>query len=110
MKKLALILMLLILPSIAQAQQYNNVTTLICGWQGRTWEYFKLNGSVKRGNLEIPEWTVTKITRHTNSIEVRLDHPNGDIFYIDFNNGWPCKVETRRILVQPESDSFNPAD
>ena len=110
MKRLALILMLVMLSSVVQAQQYNDVTTLICRWQGNTWEYFKLNGSFKRGNLEIPEWTVTKITRHTDSIEVRLDHPNGDIFYVDFSDGWPCKIETQRNLIQPESDSFDPVD
>ncbi len=110
MKRLALALMLLMLSSAAQAQQYSDITTLICRWQGNTWEYFKLNGPFKRGNLEIPEWTVTRISQRTYSIEVRLDNPNGDIFYVDFNNGWPCKVETQRTLIQPESDSFDPVD
>lgn len=111
MKKLALVLTLLMLSSTAQATtHYEETTTLFCKWSDDYTETFTLNGArAFNGNIH-EGWTVKRISQLKYSIEVRLDGPEGEILYIDFNNGWPCRVETRLKPIQPESDNFNQID
>lgn len=111
MKKLALVLMLLTLPFAAQATtHYEDTITLFCKWSDDIVETFILNGEWMSAGYIHEGWTVKRISQRKYSIEVRVDGPKGETVWFDFNNGWPCKVETRRKLIQPESDNFNQID
>ena len=113
MKRLALVLMLLMLPLAARATtHYEETTTLFCKWSDKVVESFTLDGprmsSMYRNRYR--GWTVKRISQRKYYIEVRLDGPNGETLWIDFNNGWPCRFETRHKPIQPESDNFNQID
>jgi len=111
MKKLALVLMLLTLPFTAQATtHYEDTITLSCKSFGEVIETFVLDAEWSIGGYIHEGWTVKRISQRKYSIEVRVDGPKGETVWFDFNNGWPCKVETRRKLIQPESDNFNQID
>ena len=111
MKRLALVLMLLTLPFTAQATtHYEKTITLICKPADNIWETFVLDGGWI-SNIRIHKgWTVTKIVQVDYSIYVRLEGPENETITFEFNNGWPCKIETRRKLIQPESNNFNQID
>ncbi len=110
MKRLALVLMLLILPFAAQAQEYEETKTLYCKSSDTIWEVFVLDGEWISGIYKYEGWTVTRIIHLVYSIEVYVDGPGGERVYFEFNNGWPCKIETRHKPIQPESDNFTPVD
>lgn len=111
MKRLALALMLLMLSSAAQATtRHEDTITLLCKWSDDIVETFILDGKWMSAGYIHEGWTVKRITQRKYSIEVRVDGPKDETVWFDFNNGWPCRVETRRNLIQSESDSFKPAD
>ena len=114
MKKLALVLMLLILPFTVQAEDYIEETTLLCTWPDGRIESF-VKGDSYRSPIDLSDtWIVTNIVQYPAVIRVNLEAPNRKK-YIDFNSGWPCRIEreytfTNHEEIQPESDSFNPVD
>ena len=110
MKKLALILMLMMLPFAAQAQPYEETTTLTCKPADNIWETFVLDGEWI-SNIHIHKgWIVKRISQGDYSIYVRIEGPENETITFEFNNGWPCKIKTRRKLIQAESDNFNQID
>ena len=112
MKRLALIFMLLTLSFSAQAQDYEETKTLYCKSSDTIWEIFVLDGEWISGIYKHKHegWTVKGIFQYESFIEVRLDGPGGETLWIDFNNGYPCKIEIRRKPIQPESDNFDKID
>ncbi len=111
MKRLALVLMLLTLPFTAQATtHYERTVTLICKPSDVIWETFILDGAWMRNFTIHKGWTVKRIAQVDYSIYVRLEKLDGETREFEFNNGWPCKIETRRKPIQPESDNFNQID
>jgi len=111
MKRLALVLMLLTLPFAAQATtHYEETITLYCKMSNDLVETFILDGRWQAGPFIQKDWIVEIISQTDHSIYVRLDRPDGSIIRFEFNNGWPCRLETRRKPIQPESDNFNQID
>lgn len=110
MKKLALVLMLLVLPFTVQAQSYERIITLYCKMSNNIVETFILNGQWQAGSYIQKDWTVKKIAQYDYSIYVHLENLDGSTISFEFNNGWPCRLETRRKPIQPESDTFEQLD
>ena len=111
MKRLALVLMLITLPFAAQATtHYEETITLICKPADKIWDTFVLDGKWLTGIHVHEDWTVKRITQVDYSIYVRIEGPENETITFEFNNGWPCKIMTRRKLIQPESDNFNQMD
>ena len=110
MKRLALVLMLLMLSSVAQAQEYEETITLTCKPADNIWETFILDGEWMSARHIHEGWIVKRISQRNYSIEVRVDGPKGETIWFTFNNGWPCQVEIRHKPILPESDSFDPVD
>ncbi len=114
MKKLALVLMLLILSSTAQARDYEKETTLHCVWpDGRIESFTEGNSYVSPIGLWAV-WTVASIHQYPNTVRVRLEAPYKEKI-INFTNGWPCRLEVFYEFInheetKPESDNFNQID
>ncbi len=115
MKKLSLVLMLLMLPFSAQAREYEKETTLHCVWPDGRIESFTEGDSYRSPiGLSNNTWIVASIRQYPAAIRVRLEASNREK-NIDFNNGWPCRIErdytfTKPEATKPESDDFTPAD
>lgn len=115
MKRLALVLMLMVLSSTVQARDYEAVTTLHCVWPDGRIESFREGNNYRSPiGLSNTTWTVMNIHQYPATIRVRLEALNKEK-NIDFNNGWPCRIErdytfTDHEADQPESDNFTPAD
>ena len=114
MKRLALVLMLLMLSSVVQARDFEEETTLHCIWPDGRIESFT-EGNSYRSPIDLyTTWIVASIRQYPAVIRVRLEAPNKER-NIDFNNGWPCRLERdytfpNHEAVQPESDNFDPVD
>jgi len=114
MRKLALVLMMLILSSAAQARDNKEDTTLFCVWPDGRIESF-IEGGSYRSPIGLPGvWTVVSIRQYPAAIRVRLEAFDREK-NIDFNNGWPCRIErdytsTDHEPLQPESGTFNQID
>ena len=114
MKRLALALMLMMLSSTVQAQDYEEETTLYCVWPDGRIESFTEGGSYRSPIGLSDTWIVMDIRQWPAAIRVRLETPNKEK-NIDFNTGWPCRIErdytfTDHEADQPESDNFNQID
>ena len=114
MKRLALALMLMILSSTVQARDYEAVTTLHCIWPDSVIESFTVGESYRSPIGLSGTWVVTEIRQWPAAIRVTLEVPNKEK-NIDFNTGWPCRIEREYTFTdheadQPESDNFNQID
>lgn len=102
------------LSSVAQARDYKEDTTLLCVWPDGRIESFIEGGSYRSPIGLHTTWTVVSIHQYSAEIRVRLEASNREKT-IDFNNGWPCRIEIDYTLtdhepLQPESDNFNQID
>lgn len=114
MKKLALVLMLLILSSTAQARDYESEKSLYCVWPDSRIESFTVGSSYRSPIGLSAAWTVASIHQYPDTVRVRLESPNRERV-ITFNNGWPCRLEVSYEFInheetKPESDNFNQID
>jgi len=115
MKRLALVLIMLMLSSVVQARdRYEKETTLYCVWLDGRSESFILYDDYREFLDPSIKWIVLSIHQYPDTVRVRLEAPNRERI-INFNNGWPCRLEesytfTKHEAVQPESDSFDPVD
>lgn len=113
MKRLALVLMLLVMSSAAYAGGAYRKTVLYCGWPNNITESFTLYGSYTLGMYKEPDWTVISIQYDDESTItlVYLQGPNDQTRTIRFTSGWPCRIDQHYTPpVQPESDNFNQID
>lgn len=114
MKRLTLALMLLMLSSVVQARDYKEDITLLCVWPDGRIESFIEGGSYRSPIGLSDVWTVASIRQYPAAIRVRLEASDREK-NIDFNNGWPCRIErdytfTDHEPLQPESNDFTPVD
>ncbi len=115
MKRLALVLILLMFSSVVQAQDYEEVKSLYCKWSDDITEIFVLGGDYTFNGFKEEDWIVTEIKQYPAAIRVSLRAPNRKK-YIDFNNGWPCRIERVHTFTyeeeptNPESDTFEQVD
>ena len=108
--------MLMMLPFAAQAKDYEVEIKLHCVWPDGRLESFAI-GDPHRDPLDpLAAWIVAGIERYPASVYVVLKNPSNQTKTIDFNDGWPCRIEKIYTFIkhdepiQPESDSFNPVD
>lgn len=110
MKKLFLMLSILFFATQAQAQSYETTVILYCKMSNDIVETFVLDGQWQAGPYLQEGWIVEIISQTDHSIYVHLDRSDGSIIRFEFNNGWPCRLETRQIPIQPESETYTPVD
>jgi len=84
-----------------------------------TWPDGRIESFIEGGSYRSPiglsiKWTVASILQYPAAIRVRLEASDREK-NIDFNNGWPCRIErdytsTDHEPLQPESGTFNQID
>ena len=103
------------LSSTVQARDYEMETTLYCLLPDGRIESFTIGYSYMSPiEMSNTTWIVTVIRPYASAIRVELEAPNRKK-YIDFNNGWPCRIERDYIFTdheadKPESETFTPAN